>query len=284
MLKVASRSWLEAVRPAAAQEGAAPVHVHFMNDRTLDMLSGLRHVPDKHQTIANQFMLRDLLRKGAATRVAIDQAIARGETIRVVSGMRDPVARSLSLVHFFADFYGDTSRKLTQEQGGEPADMARAVVEFWQMALEGIEPADSFGRLLSFLIGAYRNWFSEELGAVLGVCLGQESFPVGAGAECLEGRHAKVLLYRLEDLAPQTPSFNGLLARASTFLDAPLASLPQVNTAASRRSFTRFEATHAALCLPPYMLNAIYDDPVVRRFYTAAEIDGFRRRWGGVKA
>ena len=119
MLKVASRSWLEAARPAAALEGSEPLHVRFVNPRTLAMLEGLEKAPPGQQTIANLIMLRDTLRKGVEARAAIDGALARGETIRVISGMRDPVARSLSLVHFYADFYGDTSRKLNRATGGQ---------------------------------------------------------------------------------------------------------------------------------------------------------------------
>ena len=114
---------------------------------------------------------------------------------------------------------------------------------------------------------------------MLGINLGEDAFPAGAGAQCITTDHAKLLLYRVEDLAPQAQGHGGLLAAAADFLGTPIATIPQVNTAASRRSYERFKAAQAALRLPPDMLDAIYDAPVIRRFYSPAETEVFRQKW-----
>jgi hypothetical protein len=279
MSKVASRSWLEAARAAAARDGGEPVHVHFVAQPNIAKVTEIAAMPPQTQTIANQFLLRDMLRKGAVARTAIDRARQAGETIRVVAGMRDPVARSLSLVHFFADFYGDVSRPLDRARGGDGATTAEAVTAWWQAVLAEAEPEDSFARLMTFLIGAYRSWFAEELGAILGITLGARPFSPDMGAQRVSGGGVEVLLYRVEDLDPQAPAHRALLAAASDFLGTAVAALPQVNTAASRRSSGRYDAARQCLRLPASMLDAIYGVPVVTHFYAPAEIETFKRRW-----
>jgi hypothetical protein len=279
MSKVASRSWLEAVRTAAARDGAEPVHVHFVAEPNIAKVAAIAAMPPQSQTIANQFLLRDMLRKGAVARTAIDRARQAGETIRVITGMRDPVARSLSLVHFFADFYGDVSRPLDRIRGGDGAATAEAVTKWWQAVLAGAAPEDSFARLMTFLIGSYRAWFAEELGAILGVTLGERPFVSDRGAQRVSGEGVEVLLYRVEDLDPQAPAHGALLAAASDFLGTPVAGLPQVNTAASRRSSGRYDAARQSLRLSASTLDAIYSAPVVTHFYAAEDIASFKRRW-----
>jgi hypothetical protein len=279
MAKVASRAWVFAASPAAAKEHQAPVHAHYLSQGHLAALAAINAMSGPPQTISNRLILRELIRKGPAVRVAIEEALRGGERIRIISGIRDPVARSLSLVHFFADFCGDVSRPLDRFRGGEGAATAAATRKWWSDALAGVAPEDSFARFMTFQIGCYRSWFHEELEALFGVSLGGGPFPEGQGAERLSGGAADVLLYRLEDMAPDAPAYGGLLNCASEFLGIEVTGWLAVNTAATRRSFPRYEAARAALRLDTEVLDAIYGVPIVSRFYSHSEIEGFKRKW-----
>src|SRR5271156_3409638 len=100
MLKVASRSWVEAGRErgAGAGEELAPVHCHYIVPRNRERIAAAFAVPAAQQTIANMLMPRNLLRAGGQVWGRVQAAQQRHERIRVITGMRDPVARSVSLI------------------------------------------------------------------------------------------------------------------------------------------------------------------------------------------
>ena len=279
MAKVASRAWAIGIGPAAAREGGEPLHIHYLSPANVEELRTVNAMSGVSQTIGNRLFVREMIRKSAAAASAIGRARERRERIRIVSGMRDPVARSLSLVHFFADFCGDISRPLDRLRGGDGATTAAATREWWGAILAGVTPADSFGRFMTRRMGDYRTWFSEELEASFGVRLGEGPFPGVEGAERLSAEGADVLLYRVEDMAVEAPARRALLAQASDFLEVALTDWPLVNTAATRRSYPRYQAARAALRLDREMLDAIYAAPTVRRFYGEAEIEAFKSQW-----
>jgi hypothetical protein len=279
MTKVASRTWLEVARSAAGLEAAEPIHVHFIARQNLEVVGNIGAMISPFQTIANRILLREMLRKGPAAQAAIDEARRVGRTIKVITGMRDPVARSLSIVHFFGDFYGDTSRPLDGRSAGDGATTAGATAKWWRTVLSNDEPEDSFARLMTFLIGGYRSWFTDEFASVLGFDLGMRTFSFDDGAERLSGDGVEVLLYRVEDMAPDAARCRALLAQAADFLGVPISRFPEINTAATRRSYPRYQAARALLRLPAAFLAAIYDAPIVSRFYSSAEIAAFKAQW-----
>jgi len=133
--------------------------------------------------------------------------------------------------------------------------------------------------LIAFLVGAYRTWFSDELETVLGVPLGKSSCHPPKSVERLSGEGVEVLLYRVEDMHPDAPAHSALLAQASEFLGVPISALPKLNTAATRRSFERYDAARRLLRLAKPTLDAIYGHPIVSRFYSASEVDAFKAKW-----
>jgi hypothetical protein len=109
--------------------------------------------------------------------------------------------------------------------------------------------------------------------------LGTAPFPVSEGAELLSGDGADALVYRFEDMAETAPANVALLKRASDFLGVRLSNMPQINAAATRRSFPRDQAAQESFRAPQPMLDAIYDDPIVSHFYSPAEIGAFKAKW-----
>jgi hypothetical protein len=70
-----------------------------------------------------------------------------------------------------------------------------------------------------------------------------------------------------------------LLAEASKFPEATVAEFPVANTSDARRSCALSEEVRRQFWLPEDMLDAIYNEPMVRHFYSRDEIAASRRNW-----
>jgi len=279
MAKVASMAWVESARAAAKLAGTPPAHVHFLNERNLRIIETILAIPPPDNTFINLLPVRSVLRQGIKGNVRISDARKRGQQIRVITGMRDPVARSLSLLSFFADFSGHIGRSLSARDGASADHVCAVLGEFWRLVLAGTVPRGSFEQLLCHMIGAYRTWFCEELNAIFDLDIFSGPFSASSGMQRLHGGGVEVLAYRSEDLAPGAPARRALFDAAQAFLGTPAVALPEVNTAATRRSYPLYTQVRERFRLPLAMLDEIYDAPVVRHFYGVEEIAAFKARW-----
>ncbi len=273
MAKVASRSWFEAAKEFH------PVHCHYVVPENRQRIEAVFLLPPAQQTIANMLMPRNLLRVGASAWRQIESARRNGERIRVISGMRDPVARSISLIVFMADFHGHVSRPLSPHVEMSPEYIVGALQENWRSVLERDEPRQTFEWLLWYLTNGFRIWFTEELGAVFEVDVLEGECNARAGAQRVSASGAEILLYRVEDMLPSASGYAGLLAQASSFLETPVTAFPNINSSATRRSRALSEEVRRQFWLPDDMLDAIYAEPAVRHFYTRDETVAFKKRW-----
>jgi hypothetical protein len=281
MAKVASRSWVEAVKPTAAQNSETTHHVHFAMPHNRERMRAALAAPGGRQTIANTLMPKSMQRKSLEVSEDIEIARRDGKTIRVVTGMRDPVARSISWLFFMADFYGHVSRPLNPRAPMTSDYVIGALQSIWQSIYERGEPKETFEWYAWFLTGAFRTWFDDELNMSLGIDVRATPFPAGIGAQRLTNPGVDVLVYRVEDMTPSAPAYGALLATAESFLQTPLPALPSVNTSATRRTRELYETVRQEMYLPPHLLDAIYSEPIVRHFYSADEIAAFKSRWSG---
>ena len=282
MAKVASRSWVEAAGLARENE-TPPLHCHYLLSANRTRIQAVFDRPAGCQTIANMLLPRNLLRNGAAAWDQLETARQQRRPIRVIAGMRDPVARSLSLIMFMADFYGHTSRPLGPRAAMAADYVVDSLRDAWCAVLERREPSGTFEWLLWYLIGGYRCWFQDELGAAFGVDILLTSFRPECSVQQVRADGADILLYRVEDMHVGASGHSALLASAGAFLGTALTALPRINTSATRRSHLLSEEVLRKFTLPDAMLDAIYGEPVVRHFYSAEDIARFRRRWS-VKA
>jgi hypothetical protein len=281
MAKVASLSWLEAARATEVSMQLAPMHSHFIVEKNLDQLARVLAVPGERQTMSNLLIPRVIVRRGRAAAAAIATAIADGRQIRLICGMRDPVARSLSVFSYFADICGHKQRVLSGRNAGASVEtVVEALTSTWESIYSHDEPVESFEWLLYRMIGLYRTWFTEELLEPFGVDVRSSRIPEREGA--LRGRNGnvEVLVYRVEDMLPSAPAYERLRAAAADFLQTPLSAWPQVNQSESRlRSRAFNQQVQRAFRLPNHLLDAIYSEPIVTHFYGPEEIATFRSRW-----
>jgi|GEM_PF-5969006 len=277
MAKVGSMAWVE----AAERGGREVVHSHFLTTPNLQALAGILSAPPEENTIAHPLVIRDVLRKGPRGLAAIEAQRREGRLVQVVTGMREPIARSLSLLTFFADFCGHAGGGLSARDGAAPTEVCATLAGLWEAVLAKSEPRGSFERLLWWMMGVHRTWFDEELAAIFGVDVFSAPYPRGAGAQRLDAPGVKVLAYRAEDMAPSAPGGTTLRAAAANFLGLPKFALRPVNAAATRRSWPLHREVSERFHLPAASLDRIYAAPAVRHFYSPEEIQGFKTRWGG---
>lgn len=278
MAKVASQAWVEAARPAARRGGEEPLHAHYLTAGHLRALEALLKTDGDAGAIARPLIVRDIIRKGRAL-TAVERARDERRPIQVITGMREPVARSISLVSFLADFVGHTGGNLSARDGASAETVCRFLHRLWADVLSGTEPAGGFERLAWRMTGAYRTWFQEELAAVFGLDVFASPFPTVDGARRMRGAGVELLAYRAEDMAAESPNHSALLAAARSFLGAPDLGLPQINTAATRRSHALYQETRARFRLSAAVLDRVYGAPAVAYFYSPDEIAKFKQRW-----
>jgi len=278
MAKVASRSWLAAA--SGLGTGEDTVHVHFLREENLERIAAALAVPPPRQTVANMVLPRNLGDNGRRSRQKLADARLRREPIRIICGMRDPVARSVSLLIFMAYFYGHQQRPLNPRSQMDPAYVIATLEQLWLRVLENEEPKDSFDWLTWFIAGAYRWWFENELRPSLGFDIYAEPFEPANGAQFQSFGDAQLLAYRVEDMSTGAASGPALLASASRFLDAPI-ELPVANAASGRRSRELHTRVLGGFRLPRDRLDQIYDCASVRHFYSESEIAAFKLRWAG---
>ena len=281
MAKVASQSWVEVARSAFAHHSTAVIHSHFLVADNLDGLEQKLAVPGDRQTIADLLLPRDMVSKGRAAAAAVAKAYAEGAEIRLVCGMRDPVERSLSLFSFLADFCRHRNRSFCGRDPHASVEVViRALTSAWEGVYSADEPDESFEWLLHRLVGLFRNWFTEELLGPFEVDVRDSPLPAHGGPLLLRNGRVEVLVYRVEDMAPSAPGYKRLLAAAGDFLGKQLLTWPKINSFEGRlRSQPFNQRVRQQFRLPSDLVDAIYNEPIVRHLYRPSEIATFRSRW-----
>jgi hypothetical protein len=277
MAKVASMSWILLGRQHFGV--VEPFHVHYMAAENLAFLRAQYEAVGPSQTILRRLLLRNLLQTGDRVRSLLAEPGAQTRPVLLVTGMRDPIARSASLLFFVADFTGRKPGALSWRDGAAFADVERAFVAMWEQVLSAEEPTDTFARVLHFLVGAYRWWFDRELARVLGIDLGQFSFPPGPARRLITQGWTRVLIYRVEDMAEDSPGHSFLRSDVQAVCGATIPYFPMQNATGLRKSGDFYRSFVNGLRMPARLIDRIYEDRIVRQFYTSEEIARFRRRW-----
>lgn len=277
MAKVASMSWMALGQSHFAATDAA--HIHYLAEDNRAYLHAQREATGPEQTIRRPFLMRQRWEINARTRALLPRAILQKRPILIVTGVRDPVARSVSWLFFMSDLWGHRQDRLSLRDGGQVEDLQKLFLEVWEQVFQAEEPADTFSRLLRFYFKAYSFWFQRELARMLGIDALGASFPAGPARRIITQGRTQTLIYRVEDMAPGSPGHTLLRADIEAIAGAHVPSFPVYNTGLSRRSGDLYRAFVQSLRVPAHMLDRIYGDPVVRYFYSDQEVDGFRGRW-----
>lgn len=247
MAKVGSHSVVRSLRASAPWQ---PVfHLHTLTaDGIATMEQFYRHLRVPSLLAAGHLLvsryLRDQLRQGV-----------RAGRWKVVTMVRDPIARNLSLLF----------------QLGE-----RLIPDFAERCDDGrLDPIaifDQYAPVFPAQVDCLQ-WFRNELAAVFGVNPYERPFPREAGYEVYRGPLADVLLIRTEDLTRSGA------AALQDFLGLETFHWRDANVGARKTHGRRYTELLARLRLPAAYVDRVYDSAEVRHFYTEDELDRFRVRW-----
>lgn len=203
---------------------------------------------------------------GIARRLA--EAMATGESVTIVSGVRDPIARSISVAMQnldadFADCLGATAEATAEA-------LAARVGDLW---LRDTSDGDPNRLYLERMIRAPLIWFREEIEKPFGFDLRAHAFDRQRGYSILTKGNVRLLLFRHEN-AP-TAIQDGL---AELFPGMEF-RLPHSNDGTTKPTGEIYRTLKSRFRLPRPALEAIYAHPDVSSYYAADEIAGSIERW-----
>ncbi len=246
MGKVGSKSVLQSLQDMNL--GLAIYHLHFLND--LDAIE-----EQYRNSWLNSKVQMEHLAYCRRIREGIDNTQGSVHWY-VVTLLRDPIARALS-----AFFYN-----LKHGDEGLPRQDASEQRQDWleKLKLRFIDTID---------VNDAPAWFDQQLKPVFGVDVLEQPFPVEAGYQIYRGERADILLLKLEHLNRCAPeAFN-------RFMGLKNFRLSSVNRAETSDYSDLYREFKGGLTLPAKLVRQVYSSPLVRRVYSRAEIEGFRRRW-----
>lgn len=224
-------------------------------------------VPVYHSHVLNRFdVYADGVRR---TRVAPETdlaAIEEGRSLRrridsgawrnwlVISLVRAPVPRSISGFFENVDAF---------------------VPDFWSRFERGeVSPAE----LTETFQQRYRDysvihWFDDQIRDVFGIDVFATPFPITQGYATYQGKNARLLLVRLEDLDHCAGS------ALQEFLGLDAIRLERKNTGLDKTHGVLYRAFVDQLRLSPEYIQEIHSTPYARHFYTPQELNASVARW-----
>ncbi|CCG41135.1 Putative glycosyltransferase (fragment) [Magnetospirillum molischianum DSM 120] len=201
-----------------------------------------------------------------ASRLA--EAMASGEQVTVISGVRDPIARSLSVaMQNFESCFMDCMAHSTQAT----ADiMAARITDLWLRDASDEDPVRTW---LELMIRAPFLWFQEEIEKPFGFDLKAHPFDHDRGYSILFKDNVRLLLFRQENVP--TAIETGL---AELFPEIDV-TLPHVNEGGTKSTGDIYRALQNCFRLPRAALEEIYTHPEVKSYYKDNEITAAINRW-----
>lgn len=178
------------------------------------------------------------------------EVIARdpGRAIKFITGVRDPFER-------FISGYFQSNPNVNQPGATRSAEEIREAI------------------VISYFTLGQADWILEWFahGFFRGIDVYASEFDRSAGYTIIEQNHAKVFLYRMENL----PRLEEPL---SQFAGLPL-RFDRINTATGKAYSEIYKEVVATLRFPQADVERVLDSRFARHFYTEQEIETMRQRW-----
>lgn len=225
-------------------------HVHFLNLRnieraqeTLRSIYGRKHSVNRWALYESRFVVKHLIRES-------------GRGLKVISLVRDPVARNLSSFFQNIDIFIPNCETLYNSgRIGVQEITEQYFAKFHEHELP-------------------LTWFDEEMESVFGIDI-YSAKPVSSAERVYMCRNGKVelLVMRMEDIDDVAEN------AVRRFLHVNEFRLEQANVG-NKKTYGRIYAEfRKQIKLPGSYLSKMYDSRYARHFYSSEEIESFRRRW-----
>jgi len=249
MGRVGSSAAIESLR--ARYPGIGLYQPHWLSPEGLDRFEAL----NRESFTTLRFPLALLVR----SRFLQDQIARRaGFPWRIITAVRDPVARNLSWFFTEMQWRHRDGNPLALYRSGEREAALRELQRLFEEDFEQEAPVQ---------------WFDRELKATFGLDVLAHEFDPARGYQIYQDGGTRVLLYRLESLGE---CGEGAFAE---FLGVDSFTLLRTNSIQDKSYGEIHQAFVSRVRLHDDVLDRLYDSPVMRHFYTPAEIDRFRGKW-----
>jgi glycosyltransferase involved in cell wall biosynthesis len=204
-----------------------------------------------------------------ASRLA--DALATREPVTIITGVRDPIARSLSVaMQNFEDCFMDCMGQTPEETA---AAVAARIADLWVNDTQDDDPVRQW---LEVMIRAPFRWFQEEIEKTFGFDLKEQQFDRDRGYAIFAKENVRLLLFRQENIPSALE--HGL---AELFPDTDV-TLPHINDGSDKDTGDIYRALQACFRLPRDVLERIYAHPDIRAYYSEDEIAAAINRWAEV--
>lgn len=245
MGKVGSRSVYDAL--SQTELAGAVFHVHWLT------AEGIAATDARYQAAGTNYRPPHLL-----VSHALFQRRRRRphEQWRIISLVRDPIARSLS--EFF-ELMWVMNPQLIRADGSIEVEHA---LQMMTQRFDEFDPATDRAN----------TWFDQELKRAFGIDVFASPFDSDHGAAHYESSRAKVLLIRLEDLSRHTSTL-------ADFVGVEQLTIAKANSGMDKEHAAGYRKVRERFRLDPERCRQIYDTPYARQFYSDNERDALMQRW-----
>ena len=179
--------------------------------------------------------------------------VKRGDKLRVISPVREPIANNISM---FFELYDNYT--------GHPFDQTTLTVE---------QMIEVF--LNQYVHGRPLVWFDAELKTTLGLDVYQHAFSPEQGYATMSGCNVELLVLKSElDDATKAQAI-------ANFLQIDTFELVRSNVSSRRSHATAYAEFKRKIRIPEALLDAMYESKYAKHFYSAEELAKFRARWSG---
>lgn len=179
----------------------------------------------------------------------VQYLLKRNQPVKIISLVRDPVARNLSaFAHDFKGYFG-----------GRMQDHSLDKLEslFWQYDRHSLGV----------------NWFDEEFLETIGVDVYQYNFAKERGYQQIREGTLEILILQVE--VPDQIK-RGVISK---FCNVPGFELRRYNLASARDYKGNYDAFVDRITLPEEYLDQLYNSRFTHHFYSQRKIDTFKRKW-----
>lgn len=266
MMKVGSRSLVRTIKEQSAHDVTL---IHNLAGNKIDPFPTRRSEKKTEKW--------PVLRRMQATKDVfsgeVDHGVWRGPPVYLVSGVRDPVARAVSLIGFISNRIGYTEYGVTVRDGGTP-EALMTLLQTCLKTLRGGEPStDSVINWFCRAISDYDQWFDRVTGRGFGIDAYDHAFDPSRCA-LTAGSNSRLLVFRVEDMGKRQ-----LRDSLGDFLRTDIPSIKNDDKSGERRFSELYKGFKAIAKFDEETLDWFYDNRTVRHFYSAAEIQSFRKTW-----
>lgn len=201
------------------------------------------------------------------------EAIRNVPNLKIITGVRDPIARDISLT--FEELTHGSCTLIGE--GGFLTKIYERTIGNTPLCEEGLPPIFGWNKYIrtNSKYGAMFDWFDREIKEFFNIDIFEEEFDREKGYSVIKKDNIEIFVYKLENL--NKPDLNQALKQ---FLGIDDFDIQHSNNSEEKNYSICYRQVLQEMKLGQDYLDFYYkDNPRMKHFYTEEEIKSFRSRW-----